>query len=64
MLAIMIVHFFATFGGASESKTLEMVVSLVQIGVTALSILSGMISLRWSGEEKGVDLGMVRRLLS
>jgi hypothetical protein len=54
MLAIMTIHFFATFGG--HEKQQEMIVSLIQIATTALSICSGLISLKWISPEKGVDL--------
>ena len=59
MLAIMGVHFLATFGG----QRIEMIVSLIQIATTALSILSGMVSLRYSLTEKGVDVSQLRRLV-
>jgi hypothetical protein len=36
-----------------------LIISLLQISVTAASILSGMISLRWANEEKGVDMRLV-----
>lgn len=56
MLAIMMIHFFATFGAENNA---EFLVSLLQIGTTALSIFSGLVSLKWASNDKGVDLRMI-----
>jgi hypothetical protein len=57
MLAIMIIQFFASFG--EGTKSIEMIVSLIQITCTFLSILSAWISLKWNRNVKGIDLNLI-----
>jgi hypothetical protein len=61
MLAIMVFQFFATFG--ESTKSIEMIVSLVQIACTILSILSAWISLKYNGNVKGVDIRQIRKMI-
>ena len=56
MLCIMGCQFLATFGSPSR---LEMIISLVQISANALSILSGIVSIRYADDEKGVDVRLI-----
>jgi len=61
MLAIMTVQFVSTFG---SGNLLEMIISLIQIATTAMSIMSGMISLRFADEEKGVDMRLISKKIN
>ena len=60
MISIMLIHFISTLG---SGNTAEFSVSLIQILSTALSILSGMVSLRWAQEGKGIDIRNIIRLI-
>lgn len=61
MLAIMIIQFFASFG--EGTKSIEMIVSLIQIACTFLSIMSAWISLKWNKNVKGIDLNLIQNKL-
>lgn len=54
MLALLLLHFLASFAGYQSSPT----VSIVQIGITLVSLLSGYLATAWVGDVdgKGVDL--------
>ena len=58
MVTIMCIQFFSTFGSGNQ---LEMIISLVQIATTGMSIISGMISLKFASDEKGVDMRLVSK---
>ena len=57
MAIIMTVHLFASI---AHENQLELIVSLLQIATTAASIVSAMITLRWTSKEKGVNLKTIR----
>lgn len=62
MIAIMLIHFISTLGSGNNA---EFSVSLIQICSTALSIMSGMVSLRWAEEGKGIDIrNIIRQIQS
>lgn len=54
MLALLLLHFLASFAGYQSSQT----VSIVQIGITLVSLVSGYLAAAWVGDLdcKGVDL--------
>lgn len=58
MLGIMTIQFFATFG--EGTKSIEMVVSLVQIACTVLAILSAYIDLKFDANVKGVNIKQIQ----
>jgi len=60
MLAIISIQFLATFGQGQQT---EMIVSLLQIVITCLSIMSGMTSLSWKAEPKGVDIKLISSMI-
>ena len=53
MLALLLLHFLASFAGYQSSQT----VSIVQIGITLVSLVSGYLATHWVGDldGKGVE---------